>query len=651
MKTVGSKLAVMVLASIAVTVLIASSLLFVGNQIIINTLFQNQADTAMDAFAFESNERLEKSLALSAEMAEDEQLRNAIETSNAAQIKKRFIEIQQEKMGDVDFFTVTDGNGIVLVRGHSDKAGDSVANQSNVSAALAGKSASCIEEGTEIKLSIRSAAPVKNSTGKVVGVVSTGYNLTNEGFVDYIKAMTGSDFTIFLGDERINTTIIIDGVRQVGTKLNAKIAQKVLGNESYRGQAELLGQPYYTVYEPLIGPTGDPIGIVFAGKPLGQIRAGQRQILLIVLAIIATITAGLIFLALRIVKKVISNPLREMADAANEIAAGNLSVEHTTYRTQDEIGQLSRALASIGNTLKLYISDISEQLTKISQADISAEITQDYIGDFRPIREALNTILDGLNDIMQRISVSGNEVNAGSEHIASASQSLSQGATEQASSIQQLSASIAEVSEKIRENAQTVRQTAGYAQQAGDGVRKSNEEMKRLQEAMDNISQSSDEISKIIKIINDIAFQTNILALNAAVEAARAGAAGKGFAVVADEVRNLASKSADAVKQTTELIERSGKAVKDGVKIVNNTAKELGQVEEETILVQQAMLEIDQSSSTQATAISQISIGIEQVSAVVQNNSATAEESAAASEQLSAQAAALHSILSGFHLR
>ena len=40
-----------------------------------------------------------------------------------------------------------------------------------------------------------------------MGVVSSGYRLDTETFVDEIKALTGIEATVFLGDERLSTTV------------------------------------------------------------------------------------------------------------------------------------------------------------------------------------------------------------------------------------------------------------------------------------------------------------------------------------------------------------------------------------------------------------------------------------------------------------
>ncbi len=54
----------------------------------------------------------------------------------------------------------------------------------------------------------------------------------NEKVVDYVKEVVGADSTIFLNDERVTTTIMKDGERQIGTKADPKLYGKSFMVES-----------------------------------------------------------------------------------------------------------------------------------------------------------------------------------------------------------------------------------------------------------------------------------------------------------------------------------------------------------------------------------------------------------------------------------
>lgn len=346
----------------------------------------------------------------------------------------------------------------------------------------------------------------------------------------------------------------------------------------------------------------------------------------------------------------ISGPVNEMAAGAAELSRGNLNASFT-YVAKSETGQLADSLRSAAATLRAYVTDISEQLTAMAGGDMTREITQEYVGDFSPIRTALLKISAEMGDALSKIHASSEQVKISADQVSTGAQALSQGTTEQAGSIEQLSASVNDVAQKIRENADSIKTASNYVVQAGDGVNESNARMQQMVAAMQAINSSSGEIAKVIGVIDNIAFQTNILALNAAVEAARAGEAGKGFAVVADEVRNLATKSADAAKQTAELIEGSVHSAEHGSRIVEETAGMLQDAAEKAKRAEELIASINEASRKQAGWITEITAGLEQISAVVQTNSATAEESAAASEELRGQASVLNGQVGRFRLK
>lgn len=546
--------------------------------------------------------------------------------------------------------TITDDKGTVIVRYYSDKKDDSIADLDYIQRALDGETVTSVATGTNIKIGARTGTPIKNSDGKIIGVVSVTYPLDDTAFLDDIKGESENEFTIFLGNERINTTVVQNNERAIGTKMGDDVAKIVLEDkEQFLAQTKILNKDYMAAYDPLLDDNGNVIGALFSGLSMAELIKQRTNITISVLVFLLLVIAAAGAVMNFFITKLIVKPVTELSTAANEIAAGNLRTE-IKYISNNEIGMLADSLRSTVSNLKNYIDDISEHTESMAAGDMTSEITREYIGDFSSIKTSINKTISALNTTLASINTAAEQVNSGAGQVASAAQSLSQGATEQASSIEQLSSSIMSVSEQVSQNAQNVNIASNYVEESQVGMRTSNEYMKQLSDAMSEISTSSAQISKIIKVIDDIAFQTNILALNAAVEAARAGAAGKGFSVVAEEVRNLAGKSAEAAQQTTALIENSVACVTRGTSIADETAMALEKVERQSEMVVETIARIKKASNEQAEAISQITIGLEQISSVVQTNSATAEESAAASEELSGQSQMLQQEIAQFKL-
>ena len=302
-------------AALGVVAVGAISVAYVANryQSVINKIDTEQSERAMlslDTYlkGFETDsQRVAESL------ADYDAFVKAVEGGSSASVLAAAKKALGELRLDVDFVTVTDEQGKVLARTHSDKTGDSISGQKNVSLALAGETTTHIDTGTEIALSVRTGAPVKNAAGKIVGVVSAGYSLVDPAFVDELKATTGNEFTIFIGDERANTTVMNGEARAVGTKLDAKIAEIVLKNHSvYLGEASILGEPYAAAYKPILNTDGEAIGLFFAGVPLAEIRAlTQRTV--ITSAALVIILATLIIFGLGIfAQRRISGPLANL---------------------------------------------------------------------------------------------------------------------------------------------------------------------------------------------------------------------------------------------------------------------------------------------------------------------------------------------------
>lgn len=368
---------------------------------------------------------------------------------------------------------------------------------------------------------------------------------------------------------------------------------------------------------------------------------------IVVFSVLLVIAA---FICTFIIMNGVVNPIISVTARLKALSDGDLSADTPVIKQKNEVGVLSESLAATVTSLRTYIEQISEALTKISEGNLAFEMDGEFRGDFVKIKESFNAILEQLRKTFGKISGSANTVTNGASQVASGSQLLSQGAARQSEAVSEVSSRIQTIVEHISDSARSASETETLAENIEQQVNSCNHEMTKMLGSMEDISKSSAQISDIIRVIDDIAFQTNILALNAAVEAARAGDAGLGFAVVADEVRNLANMSADAAKQTSELIEDSLRNVKRGTAIAKTTAESLDKIVLGTSEINNKVKSIAETAEHQNALISDIYESVNSVTVVIDNTTSTAEQSSAAAKDMSEQAEVLRDMIDFFKI-
>lgn len=564
---------------------------------------------------------------------------------------------------DLSYAFITDKSGKIIASSTSELDLQDLSNLHHVKQALDNQKSLVNEVLTGKMLCVCYGAPILND-GDLIGCVSAVRSLQSvsdstveTNFLDQLKAYTGCEFSVFLGDEQINTTTSINKVRQNGQQMESDISRMVLQEkQTYITKQTILGKDFISGYMPILGYDGEAIGALFAGKDITSIQTAQRTVMLLIILLAVALMLGATLVLNKFIKKRVKIPLGQVVSLAKNMEHGQIGLTDQnavslTIHSEDEVGQVVTALGHTVNSLQIYIGEITDILDAVSRGDLTTETKREYFGDFVEIKKALNTILQSLNETFYDINSAAKLIDDHSKQIADSAGMLSQGAVEQAGAIEQLSDTIEKISTQIKKTADHAAVASTISKQSSEAVEQGNRDVNKLLAAMNDINESSTQIRKIIKAIQDIAFQTNLLALNAAVESARAGEAGKGFAVVANEVRNLAAKSAQAAKQSSVLIENSIAQVNRGMKAVNSTAASFQKIKDSSEKSTALIGEISKATNDEAEDVSQVTASIAQISEVVQKNSAASEENAAASRELSLQSQRLYALVKRFKLK
>jgi len=362
------------------------------------------------------------------------------------------------------------------------------------------------------------------------------------------------------------------------------------------------------------------------------------------------------FLALRI-----SRPARDLAEAAEAVAAGDFTVRPRHAASDDEMGRLARAVGAMIIELRRLAGAISTSAgeTTAMSHDITASSEQmaAAAGEIAHTASDLSEQSSGMAGTIAALARSAGELRVLSDALcAGAHEGVERNTTLRTLAL---------------ENRTELDASTTALQMLGQDVQAS-------ATAVEALGEASQEIRSFVTLVRKLARQSKLLALNAAMEAARAGEQGEGFAVVASEVRRLAAMSSDAAERTAEIVngvlsgieqsrESAGRAVTTAETVRATTVRAsesfaeieravagaeswTASVEETSSATSRLVLEMTERLESLSLGTESFAAAMQQVAASSQQQSASTEEIAAAANVLAAAADRLAKIVAGLKL-
>lgn len=449
----------------------------------------------------------------------------------------------------------------------------------------------------------------KGKAARVVeGKLLVGDYVVNDSFdvVDKVKQMVGGTCTVFMGDLRVSTNVKkADGSRAIGTTLAKTAAYKAIFEQktSFRGEVEILGEPYMTAYDPILDEGGNVIGILFVGMK----KAEFTQAAVTTVWTTASVTLSVMIMAMAVcyvlVRRGVVLPLKRSISVMGQLARGDLSVEIPTAASVIEIEEILEALgifkANAADRQRLAAEQKAEQDLRNNRQSAMEQLTRDFN--------------EGVRGVLSSVTGSARELSEAARSMSHIAEDTLQQTTVVAAAAEQASVNVETVAAAAEELVASENEIARQIERSHGVASMATEKAERVNRIVASLSTATSHIGDVMTLIKNIASQTNLLALNATIEAARAGDAGKGFAVVAGEVKNLANQTARATEDINGQIGAVQAATREAVEAISEINSTICEISESIAAIASAVEQQAAATAEIARNVQEASSGTKEV--------------------------------------
>lgn len=272
------------------------------------------------------------------------------------------------------------------------------------------------------------------------------------------------------------------------------------------------------------------------------------------------------FLIVYLIKRL--KPLREIEEAASNIAQGDLTVNIRTTR-QDEIGhismifnrmvyELSEIMKNINHHVKNLFDHANQLVAKSKELNsASSKVSIDAIA----IRDTSELVKNNMSLIMDKMEKAFEEFSSLEEKM-------------------QVAFGF------VNDCWEYARQGEGAVEQASLQIINANSTVHTAREMVLDLQTKMNEADGLVETITEIARKTRVLAFNTSIEATRGSTEKEGFKVVATETSKLAQATMQAATQTKKILRIISKQSQETVVFMEKSFMQLqGGMEEGEAIV------------------------------------------------------------------